>query len=203
MTILFSGFGPFPSVPVNATEAMMRVLLARGRRAVVLPVEWARAAEILLTEARACNATLLVMSGVAGPRQPLWIEAGATNSCAMKTDAAGMVPEATDGSEIVKVSIDVALAKVAADRAFEARRAVLEETTKFEDIVQGVMIREPREDNAYVCNDTTYRVVRALAGTEVRAGFFHWPSEVVGAHVEAACDLLEEVALELQPSRAS
>jgi len=202
VTILFSGFGPFDGMPVNATEQMMHELKKRGHETIVLPVEWARAAELLLAKALACQATLVLMSGVAGARQPMWIESAAMDVHAEREDTAGKMPEVVRAkpTETIYVSIDVGAAKSAADRAFEQVRDRGEGGVRLDAIMHGAIMMEPRIENAYVCNDTTFRVTRELSGTGVRAGFFHWPNELRGAHVAAACDVLLAIAEALSSS---
>ena len=201
MTVLFSGFGPFDGMPVNTTEQMMHALKKRGHATTVLPVEWGRASELLLADALATRAALVLMNGVAGARQPMWIESAATNARAERADVAGKMPEVVcvSPTETHYVSIDVGVAKGAADVAFDEVRGVVEGGTRLDAIMHGTIVMRPRPENAYICNDTTWRVTRALSGTGVRAGFFHWPSELRGAHVEAACDVLSAIAKALKP----
>lgn len=173
----------------------MHAMRARGHRTVVLPVVWTRAAELVLAEARAMDASLVLMSGVAHPRQPLWIESGATNARAPRADVEGTLPEPTpDERDVVSVSIDTRAAHRAAERAFASVRAASHEGVRLDEILHGIVVKEPRIENAYICNDTTYRVTRALAGSPMHVGFFHWPSELDGGHIDAACHLLEEIA---------
>jgi|GEM_PF-7111157 len=197
--VLFAGFGPFPNTPVNATESMMRALAKHGKQTIVLPVEWAHAAELLLAESITTKATWVLMNGVAGARQPMWIESAAMDVFAEREDAAGKMPEVirTTPTETVYVSIDVGAAKKAADLAFRKVRDTVEGGLRLDAIMHGATMMDPRAENAYVCNDTTWRVTRALSGTGARAGFFHWPHELRGAHVEAACDVLLAIAATL------
>ncbi len=194
--VLFSGFGPFLDTPDNATASMMGALAKRGHRTIVLPVEWGRASELLLAESIASKATLVLMNGVAGARQPMWIESAAMDVFSERLDAAGKLPEVIRSSptETVYVSIDVGAAHQAADLVFRKVRDTIEGGVRLDAIMQGAIMMEPRAENAYVCNDTTWRTTRALSGTGVRAGFFHWPRELRGAHIEAACDVLVAIA---------
>lgn len=191
MNALVTGFGPFPGMASNATEHVVRGLSAAdGVTSLVLPVEWARAASLAIDEARRTGATLLLMNGVAGARQPLWLERGASSIAAERADAAGVMPDRWPSVERLALSIDVDVAVDCATRALAPLAHVLDAGERLDAILHGAVAREIRDDNAYVCNDASFRVQRAFAGTGVRVGFIHWPSDLRGAHVDAARQVL-------------
>src|SRR5262245_29794846 len=99
-TVLITGFGPFPGVPVNATMRLVPELVRTGAHlhpdvrilSEILATEWAAAPqrlEPLLAEARP---DLVLHFGVSSRARGFEIEARARNACTQSPDAAGALP---------------------------------------------------------------------------------------------------------------
>lgn len=136
----------------------------------VLPVFWDVAALLVLAEVQAFEPDMVLMNGIAGARQPLWLELGSVNEAVALPDGSGTLAPVETGSKLVEEAPD-------ADRArglmlswedvkagVEAARAGLAEETdasgfRFGDVLTGVRFAGfPRSSNTYLCNNTTYAV---------------------------------------------
>jgi hypothetical protein len=235
--VVLTGFASFPGVPRNATADMIRAvaassgveLLPRSFRApelvsgagmvqlpsgrtvraslMVLPVMWEASAALVAKEARAARASLVVMSGVAAPAQPIFVEMIATGAHKSTVDAFGLRPRraAAPGREL-PLTLDASLAESAAEDAWSRECALV---PRLADVIHGARRRAARAENAYVCNATAYGVaalsrrnVRMLgtgarpSGVEVvrtfcRAqGFLHWPRATLAEDAPACARIL-------------
>lgn len=101
--LLLTGFGPFPGMPANPTEAIVRGIAARGLSAPmpvrltarVLPTEWG-ALPTLEALVRAVRADVVLLTGVASGAGLARLERTARNRTgASLPDAAGRPPGAT------------------------------------------------------------------------------------------------------------
>lgn len=160
-----------------------------GVRTVVLPVRWGMAPELAIRAARDFQAEMVIMNGVAGPRQPLFVEQGATNHCVPREDADGAWPKVVDRLEARPMTIDRRRAVRAARAAIAEHAHVMQGDVALGDVLLGARIARPRKSNGYVCNHVAFHVSRA----HERCGFLHWPSELHGAHVIAARAILERI----------
>lgn len=139
--------------------------------AMVLPVYWDLAAVLIAREIEAFRPDLVVMNGVAGSRQPLWLELGAVNAAAPLADGsdqlrafvkpgeslAPLVENAAPEDRARPNLMSWAAVKEAASRAVEANAAKIEGDVRFGDIAQGAVLAGfPRESNTYLCNNVTY-----------------------------------------------
>src|SRR3979490_2771716 len=99
-TVLITGFGPFPGVPINAT---MRLLPELSRAAAklfpdvrcvleVLPTEWAAGPRRLERLLAKVAPDLALHSGVSSRARGFEIEQRARNACAATPDASGDLP---------------------------------------------------------------------------------------------------------------
>ncbi len=226
--VLLTGFGAFPGVARNATGLLVSRLvpglayadapgalasargeLRLGRRCVrvtgmVLPVAWEEAGTLVLREIRALRPHVVIMNGVAGPAQPLWIERGAGASRVRKVDARGALPaELATPRRTCRVHMPAhALLRA-------ARAAIAREAGTLGAVMPSARLVAPREDNAYVCNDTTHVVTRGLSprrGMGVPRGivwtFLHWPSGLGEQHLPACERVLGAVLAAALPARA-
>ncbi len=194
--------------------------------AIVLPVFWDLAAVLALLEIDAFEPDLVVMNGIAGARQPLWLELGAINKADHAADGSGVL-SAADGPVISGASskeygranlLSWLPVREAMRSAIAAHAADDQGGTRFDAIVEGALLAAfPRASNTYLCNNTTYAVgyvmdhpkktVTLLQPTDPRYGsgirltssvdrswvprvFVHWPSELDGAHLTAAANVL-------------
>ena len=137
--------------------------------AMILPVFWDLAAILVARELDALRPSLLILNGVAGPRQALWLELGAANQASLRLDGSNLLrPYAEAGETLVKVVDDDPATKqpsLLSWRAVEdAVRSALarlggerDSGEHLGDIVQGVGLAGfPRASNAYLCNDITW-----------------------------------------------
>ncbi|MBS0252256.1 MAG: pyroglutamyl-peptidase I [Proteobacteria bacterium] len=171
-TVLLTGFGPFPGIPVNASAELVRVIAPVARRvfpafpfiAAVLPTEWRRAPELVAALQDRFQPRLALHIGVATGAQNIRLETCAENVCRDALDAAGLLPVAAslcaDGPPKRRANIDVgAIANVL--RAHGTQCAI--------------------SDNAggYLCNAVLYQ---SLARAEARGcgavGFVHIPADL-------------------------
>jgi pyroglutamyl-peptidase len=173
-TVLITGFGPFPGVPVNAT---MRLLPEIGRVAPklfpnvrfaieVLPTEWSagpRRLQQVLTEVAP---DLALHFGVSSRARGFEIEQRARNACAASPDASGVLPTGAalrdGGAEHLPASLPV--------RYIVARLRQL-----------GIPAFVSRDAGAYLCNAALYHsLVCAKDGSAAgrRVGFVHIPASL-------------------------
>ena len=131
----------------------------------VLPVYWDLAAVLIAKEIDAFGPDLVVMNGVAGFRQPLWIELGALNRAETTRDGsdrlvpvpapgdtlAHLVPEASADDEAKGMLLSWTRVREAAESAIAAR------TELFGDVLDGAKLAGfPRPGNTYLCNNVSY-----------------------------------------------
>jgi len=148
----------------------------------VLPVFWDVAAIVTLREIEAFQPDFVMMNGIAGETQPLWLELGAVNEAVALPDGSGTLAPVTAGSPLVpdveeaerargnllswtetRVGAEAMIANLAPERDADG--------VAFGDIVGGVRFAGfPRSSNTYLCNNTTYAVGYAMdhAGETLR-----------------------------------
>jgi pyrrolidone-carboxylate peptidase len=139
--------------------------------AMVLPVYWDLAAVLIAREIEAFRPDLVVMNGVAGSRQPLWLELGAVNAAAPLADGSDQLRAFVKKGETLAPLVEAAApedrarpnllswraVEEGARRAVEANAARIENDVRFGDVAQGVVLAGfPRESNTYLCNNVTY-----------------------------------------------
>lgn len=142
--------------------------------AMILPVHWDLAAILIAKEAEAFRPTFVLMNGVAGARQPLWLELGAINRASRSTDGSNQLrpaaPSPESGERYAKLVESAAEDEEAqpnllswdavqrsARDAIERHRGEIDEGMAFEDILLGAdYARFPRLSNTYLCNNVTY-----------------------------------------------
>jgi len=191
-SILVTGFGPFPSVPVNATVRLVAEIgtAAPARfpnhRLVteVLPTEW-RAAPRRLTALLAEHApSAAVHFGVSQSVTGFAIERLGHNACRLALDAAGAPPAA-----------DVLHVDGPAHR--ETRLPVAEIVRRLTALRLPVSVSE--DAGRYLCNAVLYHsLAQAEAGKVAVAGFVHIPA-AIGDHPGAPLNWSDAVlgALEI------
>jgi len=172
LTVLLTGFGPFPGAPVNPTAALVR-RLARNRRAAGADVR--RIAHVFATRYDAVDRELpaliarhrpdaVVMFGLAARRRHVSIETLARNRRSLRFPDAG-------GRVATRAAID------AGGGALRRGRAPMR---KLLAAARGARVdaRLSRDAGRYVCN---YVYWRALAAAEQHGG----PRIAVFVHVPA------------------
>ena len=155
--------------------------------AMILPVYWDLAAILIAKEMDAFAPTFVMMNGVAGDRQPLWIELGATNRAAPLDDGSNQLRPAVSGKAPYAKIVDTAshdddarpnllswqAVHAAAEAAVARHASDMDQETRLGDLLPGAKLAGfPRSSNTYLCNNTTYvtgylmshpgRVVRLL-----------------------------------------
>lgn len=208
--------------------------------AMVLPVYWDLAAILVLREIEAFAPDVVLMHGIAGPEQDLWIELGAVNRAAAQRDgsdllepAAGasalapIVPDADDDDTARGMLLSWGAVRDAARAELAACAGVTAGGRRLGDVLTGVRLAGfPREGNTYLCNSLSYAVNYAMTrpgraltllcasdpapgavnavtvnlARDARAvprAFMHWPSRLVGAHIDAAAGIVR-AALDAQ-----
>jgi pyroglutamyl-peptidase len=171
-TVLITGFGPFPGVPVNAT---MRLLPELARAATkrfpdvrfvleVLPTEWEAAPRRLQELLAEVDPDLALHFGVSSRARGFEIEQRARNVCAATPDASGALPPAAalrdGGAEHLPASLPV--------RHIVARLRRL-----------GIPAFVSRDAGTYLCNAALYHSLVCAkddAASGRRVGFVHIPA---------------------------
>jgi hypothetical protein len=115
--------------------------------------------------------SFVMMNGVAGARQPLWVELGATNRAAPLDDGSNQLRPAVSGTDAYAKIVETApreedaRANLLSWRAVEsaarttiARHAAdMDQDTRLGDLLEGVKLAGfPRNSNTYLCNNVTY-----------------------------------------------
>ncbi len=137
---------------------------------IVLPVFWDVASILTLKEAASFEPDLIMMNGIAGSRQPIWLELGALNEAVALPDGSGTLAPIETGTPLVptaspderargnllswtevRVKAEAAISSLAPERDASGEA--------FGDLVEGVRFAGyPRSSNTYLCNNTTYTV---------------------------------------------
>jgi len=197
--------------------------------AMVIPVYWDLAAILVLREIEAFNPDFVLMNGIAGGRQPLWIELGSVNSAMSSTDGSGvlepeqgspLIPLAAEEDRLRGLLLSWGAVQQAAETAIAEHGEVEEDGQSLQDILSGAKLAGfPRHSNTYLCNNVAYTVgylmdhgetTRLLEPSHPREGFpdgvdltmtddhtstprvfMHWPSQLRGAHIDSAAEIMK------------
>lgn len=194
-TVLVTGFGPFPGVPVNATMRLLPELSRSVSRLFpdvrfafeVLPTEWAAGPRRLNRLLAETAPDLALHFGVSSRARGFEIEQRARNACAATPDASGALPKGVavqdGGAEHLPASLPV--------RHIVARLRRL-----------GIPAFVSRDAGAYLCNAALYHSLSsARDASGRRVGFVHIPATLArpgGANRgrSGACPLTWEEALD-------
>ncbi|HML27344.1 MAG TPA: pyroglutamyl-peptidase I [Hyphomicrobium sp.] len=171
-TILLTGFGPFPGVPINVSADLARKTVRIARRTFpacrfhssVLPTEWRRAPALVATLHDRYRPILALHFGVASGTQGFRLEARAENVCRALLDAAGMPPPA-----------DRICADGPAERPTTIKISAIAKTLE----ARGFPCTISDDAGGYLCNAVLYQ---SLASAEMHggaAGFIHIPSALI------------------------
>jgi pyroglutamyl-peptidase len=168
-TVLITGFGPFPGVPVNATTWLSREVAQAAPRlfpgvhfaSAVLATEWLEA-RVRLDRLLADNQPDLVLHFGVSPRaRGFEIEARARNACSPTPDAVGAWPaaERLDAGNAEHLPASLPVHHI----AMRLRRI-------------GIPAFVSRDAGAYLCNAALYHsLLLARAAPRRRVGFIHVP----------------------------
>lgn len=170
-TILLTGFGPFPSVPVNASWALVERLAPAARRAFpgyhivaeMLSTEWHGGTRRLVDLLAVTTPELALHFGVSRKATGFVIETRGYNEHSAVADACGFSPDGAhclvgDGPGMLSSRLPVGLI---------AQRLR----------TRGLPVEISRDAGRYLCNAALYHSLdqaRRLGGP-VRAGFVHLP----------------------------
>lgn len=142
--------------------------------AMVLPVYWDVAAALIAKESSVFRPDFVMMNGVAGKRQPLWLELGAINRAMEKIDGSARLEPVSgpDGERVVLVDeasedeqtmgLRLSWARVRDAATAEAER--LHDIDRGDGVLFGEVLAGaklagyPRSSNTYLCNNTAYVV---------------------------------------------
>lgn len=159
--------------------------------AMILPVFWDLAAILVLKEAQAFNPDLVLMNGIAGSAQPLWLELGSVNKAMSARDGSNLlaplegsplIPKASSTDQLRGLRMSWDAVKEAAEGAIEAEASSVDaQGAPFKDILTGAKFAGfPRPSNTYLCNNVAYTVnylmgypgrsVKLMQASKPRAG---------------------------------
>ena len=228
---------PAPQTAVGSATVELEGVGAVDVCAMVLPVYWDMAAILAIKEVQSFGPDFVLMNGIAGQRQELWLELGSVNRAMTLPDGsdelvpapvtgqrfASIVPSATASELALGLRLSYAAVQRAARETIAREGAGMQGGERFDAVARGVLRGGfPRDSNTYLCNNTTYVVnyamsrpnvtltllqaSPALAGRVNRVGvrltrdarsvprvFVHWPSALVGAHLDAGRSVMRSI----------
>ena len=173
-TVLLTGFGPFPSVPANATSLLVPQIAEAARAAFpgiafevrTLPTEWAAGIDHLDELYETIVPTVALHFGVSSRARGFEIEARGANRRAFLPDAAGVFPSTPALSE--------------------GGAGYLASTVPVSAIVgrlraKGLPAFVSRDAGAYLCNAALYSALDKArrSSRDHRVGFVHLPSSLL------------------------
>ena len=169
MSILLTGFEPFDGASVNPSwepvQCVPDTVCGRSVHRMRLPVEYGRAAALLLEEIRRIQPELVLLYGVASGREGVTPELVALNyRMARIPDNAG---QQYSGEPIHPGGETAIMTRLPVHEMVEAIRA--------EDIPAWLSLSA----GAYVCNDLYYHLLEAEGSLGCRGLFVHVPDEKV------------------------
>jgi pyroglutamyl-peptidase len=168
-TVVMTGFGPFPSVPVNASMILVP-RLAKAAASIfpatrfvteILPTEWDTAPKRVDALLSAHAPDLILHFGVSSRARGFEIEQRGRNECALAPDASGCCP---DDAEI----------RSGGPHLIRSRLPVAEIVTRLRD--RGIPAFRSWNAGTYLCNATLYHVLLSTRGQNSMAGFVHIPA---------------------------
>ncbi len=171
-SVLITGFGPFPGVPVNATMRLLPELARAAPRLFpdvqfdtrVLPTEWAAGPRRLQQVLAEVEPDLALHFGVSSRARGFEIEQRARNACSASPDASGVLPAGPalrdGGAEHLPASLPV--------------RHIVTRLRRL-----GIPAFVSRDAGSYLCNAALYHSLvcakdQSAAGR--RVGFVHIPA---------------------------
>lgn len=178
-TVLLTGFGPFPRVPVNATMALVPRLAAAARQLFpatrvideILPTEWIAAPTIVDALIARHRPDIILHFGVSSRARGFEIESRGRNARAWAADACGAHPPSSlirsEGNTIVPSRLRV-------DEI--VRRVRLQRVPAYRSWSAGT----------YLCNATLYHSLVESRGHAPVVGFVHIPDALAPAGSRAA-----------------
>lgn len=178
-TILLTGFGPFPRVPINATMTLVPRLAAAARQLFpatrfvteILPTEWVAAPAIVDALIRRHRPDIIAHFGVSSRARGFEIETRGRNERTFAPDASGAHPSST----LVRSEGDTFVpARLRVDAL--VRRLRMLQVPAYRSWSAG----------AYLCNATLYHSLVESRGQVPIVGFIHIPDALAPAGPRAA-----------------
>lgn len=174
--ILLTGFGPFPTIPANATGLLVPRLARAAASAFpgarieahILPTEWELGPQLACDLYRRLRPAVAVHFGVSSRATGFEIEARGRNACSLAFDAAGLLPP---GDRLNPAGPDMLPVTLPARHIVERLRR------------RGIPAALSRDAGGYLCNALLYRTLEMARAdaTGLRSGFIHVPAALVGA----------------------
>ena len=163
MRILLTGFQTWGDVPANPTEELVRSLESPEVEALILPVSYGRAGEVVRAAIRRGRPDAVISLGLAPRSASIRVEAVALNVAHSET------PD-VDGSSPWDEPIDPE-----GPLAYRTTLPVREIVEALRD--EGIPARLSHHAGTFLCNYVAYVALRELdrLGLEVPAGFIHVP----------------------------
>jgi len=167
--------------------------------AMVLPVYWDLAAVLVLAEIEAFAPDFVLMNGIAGARQELWLELGAVNRAKATEDGSSILEPLVEGAPLLPdlgeeqylrgnlaswQRLQTAASDAIADLADTAAADLV-----LSDVIRGVdLAGYPRASNTYLCNNTTYTVGYLMdhPGEKAKLMQASHPREGFATHIEVS-----------------
>jgi pyroglutamyl-peptidase len=171
-TILLTGFGPFPTVPVNASWAVVQKLAPAAAQAFpgyrihheMLSTEWFGGTQRIVQLIDATRPVLALHFGVSSRATGFVIEARGYNERSVVADACGHTPEAADC--LVDGGPDHLTARLPLNLIVNRLRA------------KALPVELSRDAGRYLCNAALYHSLDTVRRYErnIRSGFIHLPT---------------------------
>jgi pyrrolidone-carboxylate peptidase len=169
---------PAPQTAVTQKTISVASVGAVDVCAMVVPVFWDLAAVLAIKEIESFAPELVVMNGIAGSVQPIYLELGGVNRAMTLEDGSDVLkPQPTVGASYAKLVPSAAASdekrsnvlswsavKTSALKAIAAHKNDVQSGRTFSEILGGVELAGfPRGGNTYLCNNLAYVVGYAMA----------------------------------------
>lgn len=169
---------PDPQTSVTSATITLPKIGAVDVCTMVLPVYWDLAAILVIKELDAFAPNLVMMNGIAGAEQTVWLELGSVNRAMTLEDGsdvlkpkppqglafAPLVPSASKSDTLRGLVLSWNAVESAARTSIAAHDSVMESGRTFGSIALGAELGGyPRSGNTYLCNNVSYVVNFAMA----------------------------------------
>jgi pyroglutamyl-peptidase len=172
-TVLLTGFEPFPTQPVNATQVLVPQLAAVARQAFpdirvhaeILPTEWREGPRRWERLVQQCGPDIALSFGISSRARGFEIETRGQNRRTDSTDAADRHP---DGTVIWPGGPDHMPAQLPVGDILRRLRR------------RGIAVKPSRDAGGYICNALLYHAASLAPHCDGlrRVGFVHLPAEL-------------------------
>jgi len=138
--------------------------------AMILPVYWDLAAILIAKEIDSFAPNFVLMDGVAGTEQPIWLELGSVNRAMTELDGsdilhpkgksgefAPIITSASSNDTLKGLFLSYDAVQSAAQATIDLHADDVVEGRRFDEVLQGVKRTGfPRSGNTYLCNNVSY-----------------------------------------------